>query len=144
MLTQAVTQLRKAFANDDDNGQTYIETIAKSGYRLLVPVQVLEAPEAAVDSGELADLPLPPADAGGRAAVGTVPVPGLRRAWRRVRRQALLAIGILMLGTVIVLTMLLLRQPPEASSPVDAAVENGVRVIGSPQRPPADHSDQWF
>ena len=40
-----------------------------------------------------------------------------------------------MLGTVIVLTMLLLRQPPEASSPVDAAVENGVRVIGSPQRP---------
>ncbi|WP_019662035.1 winged helix-turn-helix domain-containing protein [Stenotrophomonas hibiscicola] len=135
VLTQAVTQLRKAFANDDDNGQTYIETIAKSGYRLLVPVQVLEAPEAAVDSGELADLPLPPADAGGRAAVGTVPVPGLRRAWRRVRRQVLLAIGILMLGTVIVLTMLLLRQPPEASSPVDAAVENGVRVIGSPQRP---------
>ncbi len=65
VLTQAVT-LRKAFANDDDNGQTYIETIAKSGYRLLVPVQVLEAPEAAVDSGELADLPLPPADAGGR------------------------------------------------------------------------------
>lgn len=25
VLTQAVTQLRKAFANDDDNGQAYIE-----------------------------------------------------------------------------------------------------------------------
>ena len=41
VLTQAVTQLRKAFANDDDNGQAYIETIAKTGYRLRVPVQVL-------------------------------------------------------------------------------------------------------
>ncbi|PSD26087.1 hypothetical protein C7E12_18730, partial [Stenotrophomonas maltophilia] len=33
VLTQAVTQLRKAFSNDDDSGQAYIETIAKTGYR---------------------------------------------------------------------------------------------------------------
>ncbi|PSD26086.1 hypothetical protein C7E12_18735 [Stenotrophomonas maltophilia] len=45
MLTQAVTQLRKAFSNDDDSGQAYIETIAKTGYRLLVPVQVLDDAE---------------------------------------------------------------------------------------------------
>lgn len=45
VLTQAVTQLRKAFSNDDDNGQAYIETIAKTGYRLLVPVQVLDDAE---------------------------------------------------------------------------------------------------
>jgi DNA-binding winged helix-turn-helix (wHTH) protein len=45
VLTQAVTQLRKAFSNDDDNGQAYIETIAKTGYRLLVPVQALDDAE---------------------------------------------------------------------------------------------------
>jgi len=45
VLTQAVTQLRKAFSNDDDSGQAYIETIAKTGYRLLVPVQALDDAE---------------------------------------------------------------------------------------------------
>jgi len=136
VLTQAVTQLRKAFANDEDNGQAYIETIAKSGYRLLVPVQVLDTPEPVVDTVELADPSLPLAGAVVAAPAGAAsPVPGLRRAWRQVRRQILLATGILMLVTVIVLTMLLLRRAPAASSPVDEAVENGVRVIGSPQRP---------
>ncbi|KAG0931990.1 hypothetical protein G6F31_016648 [Rhizopus arrhizus] len=72
----AVTQLRKAFANDDDNGQAYIETIAKSGYRLLVPVQVLEAPEPAMEIGEIADPPLALAGAAGPAqgAAGGRPV----------------------------------------------------------------------
>jgi Tol biopolymer transport system component/DNA-binding winged helix-turn-helix (wHTH) protein len=136
VLTQAVTQLRKAFANDEDNGQAYIETIAKSGYRLLVPVQVLDTPEPVVDTVELADPSLPLAGAVAAAPDGAAsPVPGLRRTWRQVRRQILLATGILMLVTVIVLTMLLLRRAPAASSPVDEAVENGVRVIGSPQRP---------
>ncbi|MCU1127105.1 PD40 domain-containing protein [Stenotrophomonas maltophilia] len=136
VLTQAVTQLRKAFANDEDNGQAYIETIAKSGYRLLVPVQVLDTPEPVVDTVELADPSLPLAGAVVAAPAGAaLPVPGLRRTWRQVRRRILLAIGILMLVTVIVLTMLLLRRAPAASSPVDEAVENGVRVIGSPQRP---------
>ncbi|WMR41622.1 winged helix-turn-helix domain-containing protein, partial [Stenotrophomonas maltophilia] len=51
VLTQAVTQLRKAFSNDDDNGQAYIETIAKTGYRLLVPVQVLDDVEPAPPAG---------------------------------------------------------------------------------------------
>ncbi|HID8537047.1 TPA: winged helix-turn-helix domain-containing protein [Stenotrophomonas maltophilia] len=136
VLTQAVTQLRKAFANDEDNGQAYIETIAKSGYRLLVPVQVLDTPEPVVDTVELADPSSPLAGAVVAAPAGAAsPVPGLRRTWRQVRRQILLATGILMLVMVIVLTMLLLRRAPAASSPVDEAVENGVRVIGSPQRP---------
>ncbi|SNT84491.1 winged helix-turn-helix domain-containing protein [Stenotrophomonas sp. CC120222-04] len=136
VLTQAVTQLRKAFANDEDNGQAYIETIAKSGYRLLVPVQVLDTPEPVVDTVELADPSSPLASTVVAAPAGAAsPVPGLRRTWRQVRRQILLATGILMLVTVIVLTMLLLRRAPAASSPVDEAVENGVRVIGSPQRP---------
>lgn len=43
VLTQAVTQLRKAFGDDRDAPQ-YIETIAKGGYRLLAPVEWLQAP----------------------------------------------------------------------------------------------------
>lgn len=43
VVTQAITQLRKAFAGDRD--AAYIETIAKSGYRLLAPVQWLSPVE---------------------------------------------------------------------------------------------------
>ncbi|KAF1014681.1 MAG: Transcriptional activator CadC [Stenotrophomonas maltophilia] len=50
VLTQEVTQLRKVFAVDEDAGTAYIETIVKSGYRLLVPVTVLD--EAPVISAE--------------------------------------------------------------------------------------------
>ena len=38
VITQAVTQLRKAFSEDRETPR-YIETIAKSGYRLLAPVE---------------------------------------------------------------------------------------------------------
>ncbi|MDH5824750.1 winged helix-turn-helix domain-containing protein [Luteimonas sp. RD2P54] len=50
VLTQAVTQLRKAFAADaGEAGRSYIETIAKSGYRLVADVEWLResAPIAA-------------------------------------------------------------------------------------------------
>lgn len=50
VLTQAITQLRKAFgtgAVGADAGKRYIETIAKGGYRLTVEVEILEdAPTA--------------------------------------------------------------------------------------------------
>ncbi|VXB37973.1 conserved hypothetical protein [Luteimonas sp. 9C] len=44
VLTQAITQLRKAFGAGSvgaEEGKRYIETIAKGGYRLNVPVEVL-------------------------------------------------------------------------------------------------------
>lgn len=52
VVTQAITQLRKAFAGDR-NHPNYIETIAKSGYRLLAPVEwkateAIQAPQAGV------------------------------------------------------------------------------------------------
>ncbi len=132
VLTQAVTQLRKAFSTDQDNGQTYIETIAKTGYRLLVPVQVLAdaepesaegaAPEALVVDQTMA-VPQPVAHA------------AARRRWRYWRRRLLLALGVAMLLALLVLTVLLVRRPSPVSSPVDAAVEDGTRVIGSPERP---------
>ncbi|HCL43996.1 MAG TPA: transcriptional regulator, partial [Pseudomonas sp.] len=98
VLTQAVTQLRKAFSNDDDNGQAYIETIAKTGYRLLVPVQVLDdvepAPSAGADDG-IADLQPVMVIAEERPAH----VQASRRRWRHVRRRVLLVLGVLMLAT---------------------------------------------
>ncbi len=46
VLTQAVTQLRKAFGDDRERPR-YIETIAKQGYRLVAPVSwVLDEPAA--------------------------------------------------------------------------------------------------
>ncbi|ASR43415.1 hypothetical protein BEN78_08550 [Xanthomonas citri pv. mangiferaeindicae] len=52
VLTQAVTQLRKAFGSGDTGafeGRRYIETIAKTGYRLTVPVSI---PDRALDAGD--------------------------------------------------------------------------------------------
>ena len=46
VLTQAVAQLRKAFADDRD-APRYIETISKGGYRLLAEIEWLDAGEAA-------------------------------------------------------------------------------------------------
>lgn len=45
VVTQAITQLRKAF--DDERGNPrYIETIAKNGYRLLAPIEWLYSDDA--------------------------------------------------------------------------------------------------
>ncbi|WP_312707347.1 winged helix-turn-helix domain-containing protein [Stenotrophomonas sp.] len=128
VLTQAVTQLRKAFAIGEDNGQAYIETIAKTGYRLLVPVQALQDSEGLAQTAQALDdaasEDLPQADAHDVR----------RRSLRMWRRRLLLVLGLAMLVALLVLTSLLLRRPVP-SSPLDAVVEDGTRVIGSPERP---------
>src|SRR5688572_24909471 len=57
VVTQAITQLRKAF--DDERGNPrYIETIAKNGYRLLAPVEWIysqAAEEAQAEDARWAD-----------------------------------------------------------------------------------------
>jgi len=45
VLTQAIKELRRAFA-DDSKPPQYIETIPKVGYRLVAPVLVLDGPDA--------------------------------------------------------------------------------------------------
>jgi Tol biopolymer transport system component/DNA-binding winged helix-turn-helix (wHTH) protein len=92
VVTQAITQLRKAF--DDERGNPrYIETIAKHGYRLLAPVEAMEdapppsprvtgpvpvfVPEAATDSGREPAVPARP--------------PAERRPWRAAVAGALVA-----------------------------------------------------
>ncbi|WP_313206608.1 winged helix-turn-helix domain-containing protein [Stenotrophomonas sp.] len=133
VLTQAVTQLRKAFSTDQDNGQTYIETIAKTGYRLLVPVQVLA--DAVPEGAEDAESPEALAVDEPMAVLQPAANAAARRRWRYWRRRLLLALGVAMLLALLVLTVLLVRRPSPVSSPVDAAVEDGTRVIGSPERP---------
>lgn len=115
VLTQAVTQLRKAFADAGD--QPYIETIAKGGYRLLVPVEWLPHEDAPLEAGSApfrsASEPGKPGHEphGGRAAPTPVPAPGAGRlGWQ-------LAFA----GTVVVLLGLLgwqlLKPMPETPSP---------------------------
>lgn len=57
VVTQAITQLRKAFGEGKDRPR-HIETIAKSGYRLLAEVEWLPPP-AVADDAEESDAPGP-------------------------------------------------------------------------------------
>ena len=125
VLTQAVTQLRKAFSVGA--GTTpYIETIAKTGYRLLVPVVWEQDPPSPQDT----DVPPPaalPAPAAGKT----------RHAQRRLRRYVLWAIGLGLLASTLLLGALLWqRSSGEAvmAGRSDTTVA-GSRVLGSPQRP---------
>ncbi|MCW5581827.1 MAG: winged helix-turn-helix domain-containing protein, partial [Luteimonas sp.] len=68
VLTQAVTQLRKAFADDRD-APRYIETISKVGYRLVADVAWVDAGGAA-PGGTQAEPPDGIVDAGACAALG--------------------------------------------------------------------------
>lgn len=128
VLTQAVTQLRKAFAIGEDNGQAYIETIAKTGYRLLVPVQGLQDSDGLAETTEALD------DATREDVPRADVHDARRRSLRLWRRRLLLVLGMAMLVALLVLSVLLLRRPAP-TSPLDAVVEDGTRVIGSPERP---------
>lgn len=132
VLTQAVTALRKAFAAADpgSDGTAYIETIAKTGYRLLAVVRW--------ESGEVAgagnaDVALAAATV---AAGNTDQGLAQRSQRRRARRYALAAIGVLLLLSTTVMGWLLWKRDA-ATVPTGAAsgAESSPRVLGSPERP---------
>ncbi|UHH08780.1 winged helix-turn-helix domain-containing protein [Luteimonas fraxinea] len=61
VLTQAITQLRKAFTGETGSvDKRYIETIAKGGYRLTVPVDVMHAESASVADHTAQEAESPP------------------------------------------------------------------------------------
>lgn len=108
VVTQAVTQLRKAFGERGD-GPRYIETIAKTGYRLLAPVEWLPAAGPAAPSAGAAAAPsaaapeAPPREAAADADVPDVQAPArpgpVARQPRLFRRWAWgMAVGALALG----------------------------------------------
>ncbi|WMJ70411.1 winged helix-turn-helix domain-containing protein [Stenotrophomonas sp. 24(2023)] len=132
VLTQAVTQLRKAFAIGEDNGTAYIETIAKSGYRLLVPVTLLD-PEHALEA-DAPPLPLPGEATDPALPAFPLPAGDVPRRYRRLRQALFWGAGACLVVAVLLLTYLLAtREPPPTA--LEAAVEDGTRVIGSPERP---------
>ncbi|HET6782937.1 MAG TPA: winged helix-turn-helix domain-containing protein, partial [Pseudoxanthomonas sp.] len=104
VLTQAIGQLRKAFADDRD-APRYLETISKGGYRLLAPVEWLDnAPpssaEAVLAENEapavayIAAPPLPPRNskrAWTIAAIALVGVAGVAAVWHFAQRAPVAA-----------------------------------------------------
>ena len=110
VLTQAVTQLRKAFAAADA-GQAYIETIARSGYRLLVAVQAEVQPAGAPPEAPAQPAAMALAD----TPQGSSPRP--RRQWRTLRRWLLIALALVMLLVIAFLSWLLWQQGQTGPEP---------------------------
>lgn len=146
VVTQAVTQLRKAFGADRSAAR-YIETIAKTGYRLLVPVEWFGAP---VDTARLtselpAIVPQPPvhdtAGAGSPIAVSDMPGPdrpiepaAIPRPASRGIRPALLGAITLAVVLVALAAMWVVRRdaaPDAAPGPTSASPPYGA-VLPTP------------
>ncbi len=100
VLTQAITQLRKAFgsgAGGAEVGKRYIETIAKGGYRLTVPVEVIaQDPATPGASGIPTDLD----DHAERASLPAVSKPPRTSAGRHRWLLAFAALVLVALGGV--------------------------------------------
>ncbi len=109
-LTRAISELRNLLG-DDSREPAYIETIRKSGYRLIVAVESIErAPQGASPAG-------PPADALSGAAG---PSPSDGRPADSSRRRAPLALGIaaLAIATIVLGIRLLDREPVPDGEPL--------------------------
>jgi Tol biopolymer transport system component/DNA-binding winged helix-turn-helix (wHTH) protein len=135
VVTQAITQLRKAF--DDERGNPrYIETIAKYGYRLLAPVEWLEQapPDTPSPSAAEAVTAATPAAATASARPRYAPAPvHIRGDWRAIA-GAVAMVGLLF--SLVLLWSLRRDEPgapatqrlPSASRPGSSA---GYRLITS-------------
>ncbi len=127
VLTQAVAQLRKAFADDRD-APRYIETISKGGYRLLADVEWLDAGLAAVapdDAGEEADaaagIDTGPAAAARAPMAERVASPLSAHASKAMRAWPWLAAAAALLAALVVLRPWATpRAAPAAPSPAPA------------------------
>ena len=99
VLTQAVAQLRRAFGSGRE-APPYIETIAKAGYRLLVPCTWIEpqpgAPAAVVH--EAMRMPAAPSLAAAAVAAAPLPAPAPSPRPQRPRRWLLLPVLVLALA----------------------------------------------
>ncbi|WP_368564383.1 winged helix-turn-helix domain-containing protein [Pseudoxanthomonas sp. UTMC 1351] len=111
VVTQAITQLRKAFAVGRDH-PNYIETIAKSGYRLLAPVEwlaaeMIEAP-LRIAPAKVAEEPLarqetaPTSQLRADATVVTVPKqPPVQKQALRWKQRVLLVGGVALIAALV-------------------------------------------
>lgn len=130
VLTQAVTQLRKAFGDDRD-APRYIETIAKTGYRLLAPVDWLGDAGAETAMPVEVAPPASPATVPATAAAATVPPATPRRRWVPA---VIAAVALLLLAVVAAALWRLPAATPAAGTALSgdkAVVELGYRAITS-------------
>lgn len=134
VLTQAVTQLRKAFTAGQGgaDGAAYIETIAKTGYRLLAPVS-WQGNGPSIDASRL---PEDTRTEGRDVASDATRYHGTsssRAPHRRLRRYVLSAVGLVLLVSTMMMSWLLWTTPKATDT--DVVNSSGTRVVGSPERP---------
>lgn len=115
-LTRAVSLLRKNFRHAPD-GDSYIETVPKRGYRLNVPVETappVPAPQQGGPPVTPRQHPPPPAEPTMAAPAGRGPpdVPRIRRPW------LLLAVAAAILLIAVLLTAARALRPPQVSNPI--------------------------
>ncbi|WP_115049937.1 winged helix-turn-helix domain-containing protein [Xanthomonas arboricola] len=153
VVTQAVTQLRKALASDGSQRFEHIETIAKTGYRLLAPVAWEQQVDRSADGAARAPAAPASADvlgdrdhtAGAAATAAAEPSPAIRQPpplvppapsvpemARQRRWRALAVAGVALLVVLAVLGLaartLWMRAPAQDTTVASA-------VPGSPKRP---------
>ena len=119
VLTQAVTQLRKAFGDDRD-APRYIETIAKTGYRLLAPAHWCDA--VAASAADVAPDAAEPPVQGPRPV--PEPVAAASRGYRR--RGAVIAGVVAGVALLVAVAVAALRWSPAvgpAAVPEDARAD---------------------
>ncbi|HZW19095.1 MAG TPA: winged helix-turn-helix domain-containing protein, partial [Luteimonas sp.] len=135
VVTQAITQLRKAlqYAGDEAGRAGGIETIAKTGYRLLAPVQWEQArslPAPVLAASSAATLMDMPASQGAEMPAAlpprTLPV-------ARKRRRGWLALGLLMAGAAVLIGVWAYLRHAAPRDVADGAGEE--RVVGMPRLP---------
>lgn len=137
VVTQAITQLRKAlqYAGDDAGRAGYIETIAKTGYRLLAPVQweTAAAPPQvhAFDAlGSAAEDVAAPTAVATTASAANMPAPPTRKR-RALRWPAWLALALLVIA-IVTIALGWHRYNRSSSAAADAGED---RVVGAPRLP---------
>ncbi|GAB3389501.1 winged helix-turn-helix domain-containing protein [Lysobacter fragariae] len=109
VITQAITQLRKAF--DDERGNPrYIDTIAKHGYRLLAQVEWLEGEHAPATAAPATDAPVAAADAVPSREIESIATTAAGRSNRNAVIAAIAVIGVLLAG--VLAWWMLGRTPP--------------------------------
>lgn len=136
VLTQAITQLRKAFAADgvDKAGTVYIETIAKTGYRLLAGVESVSAQDVEPSPAETLQDQDSTSVAAADGATGAAESAAQVHSPRWKRRALLWTIAaIVLVGFGVMASQH--RRVDAGASAVDAVIDEGTRVVGSPERP---------
>lgn len=127
VVTQAITQLRKAFDEDRGNPR-YIETIAKNGYRLLAKVEWLvkqgvsrDSGQSSTDSGEADTAAIPRPARAPSPPLAPVPLPAQSQS--RGNWGSMIGVIALVIGLVIGLVWWSLARPPRSAGSAVAAVD---------------------